>query len=101
MEGGDVEVAAVFPAGVMGTTGANLSMAAAGERYEHTHMYPEFARVAEEEGFPLIAGVFRPVAAAVWKCRNCGYVYEGTEAPDKCPACDHPQTFFELLGENY
>jgi rubrerythrin len=128
LEGGDVEVVAAFPAGVIGTTGENLSAAAAGERYEHTHMYPEFARVAEEEGFPLIAGVFRSVATverhhekrylalranienervfrreapAAWKCRNCGYVYEGAEAPDKCPACDHPQSFFELWEENY
>jgi rubrerythrin len=128
LEGGDVEVVAAFPAGVIGTTRENLSAAAAGERYEHTHMYPEFARVAEEEGFPLIAGVFRSVAtvetyhekrylalrvniekdrvfrreaSVAWKCRNCGYIYEGTEAPDKCPACDHPQTFFELWEENY
>ena len=128
LEGGDVEVVAAFPAGIIGTTGQNLSAAAADERYEHTHMYPEFARIAEEEGFPLIAGVFRSVATverqhekrylalranierdrvfrreapAAWKCRNCGYVYEGSEAPDKCSACDHPQSFFELFEENY
>lgn len=128
LEGGEVEIAAAFPAGKIGTTAENLRAAAAGENYEHTTMYPEFARIAEEEGFPEIAAVFRAIAVAekqhekrylgllkniengtvfkkpqkvVWKCRNCGYVHEGTEAPAQCPACAHPQAYFELLSENW
>jgi len=128
LEGGAVEIVAAFPAGKIGTTAENLRAAAAGENYEHTKMYPEFARIAEEEGFPEIAAVFRAIAVAekqhekrylgllkniengtvfkkpkkvVWKCRNCGYVHEGTEAPAQCPACAHPQAYFELLSENW
>ena len=128
LEGGAVEIVAAFPAGKIGTTAENLRAAAAGENYEHTTMYPEFARIAEEEGFPEIAAVFRAIAVAekqhekrylgllkniengtvfkkpkkvVWKCRNCGYVHEGTEAPAQCPACAHPQAYFELLSENW
>ncbi|RKX70878.1 rubrerythrin family protein [candidate division WOR-3 bacterium] len=128
LEGGDVEISAAYPAGVIGDTRANLKAAAAGENYEHTKMYPEFARVAEEEGFEEIAAVFRAIAVAErqhekrylgllknleegrvfrkekvvrWKCRNCGYIHEGTEAPEKCPACAHPQAYFELLFENW
>jgi len=128
LEGGAVEIVAAFPAGKIGTTAENLRAAAAGENYEHTKMYPEFARIAEEEGFPEIAAVFRAIAVAekqhekrylgllkniengtvfkkpkkvLWKCRNCGYVHEGTEAPAQCPACAHPQAYFELLSENW
>jgi len=128
LQGGEVEVTANFPAGVIGDTAANLKEAAAGEQYEWTEMYPEFANVAEEEGFGEIAAVFRSIARAEeqhekryfallknledgkvfkkdkmvkWKCRNCGYIHEGTEAPQRCPACDHPQAYFELLTENY
>jgi rubrerythrin len=128
LEGGEVEVKASFPAGVIGSTAENLAAAAAGENYEHTKMYPEFAKIADEEGFPEIASVFRAIAVAErqhekrylallenvkknrvfkrdevvkWKCRNCGYIHEGKEAPEKCPACDHPRAYFELLVENY
>jgi rubrerythrin len=128
LEGGEAEVTAVFPAGVIGDTSANLKAAAAGENHEHTAMYSEFAQIADEEGFPAVAAVFRAIAVAEkqhekrylgllenieknrvfrreeprkWKCRNCGYVHEGTEAPAKCPACDHAQAYFELLEENW
>lgn len=128
LEGGDVEITGVFPAGVIGDTKANLLAAANGEHHEHTAMYPEFAKIAEQEGFPVIAAVFRFIAsvekhheeryrallaniengkvfkkdeATKWKCRNCGYVHDGKSAPDKCPACDHPQAFFELLADNF
>ena len=128
LEGGDVEVSAAFPAGVIGTTLQNLLASADGENHEHTEMYPEFAAVARKEKFDDIADVFMAVAVAekqhekryrdlaanieagrvfkreksvVWRCRNCGYLHEGTEAPELCPACDHPQAHFELLGENY
>jgi len=128
LEGGEVEVSASFPAGVIGTTLENLKAAAAGERYEHTEMYPGFAKVAHAEGFEDIARVFEAVSVAekqhekryndfaanieegrvfkrtgkvVWRCMNCGYLHEGDEAPKVCPACVHPQTFFELLGENW
>ncbi len=128
LEGGEVEISAAFPAGVIGTTLENLKASAAGENYEHTQMYPEFAKIANEEGFEEIAEVFGTIAVAekqhekryldlasniksgrvfkrdenvVWRCRNCGYLHEGNEAPDMCPACDHPQAHFELLGENY
>ena len=128
LEGGEVEINASFPAGVIGTTLENLKAAAAGENYEHTTMYPEFARTAEEEGFKEIAEVFKHIAIAEkqhekrylalveniekkrvfkrekpvkWRCRNCGYIHEGTEPPDKCPACAHPKAYFELLGENW
>ncbi len=128
LEGGDVEITASYPAGVIGTTAENLKSAANGENHEHTVLYPEAAQVADQEGFEEIARVFREVAkvemehekryrillknietgavfkrpsATKWHCRNCGYVYEGAEAPDKCPACDHPQAYYELLAENY
>lgn len=128
LEGGEVEITGSFPAGVIGTTSENLAEAAAGEHYEWTTMYPEFAETAREEGFNVIAAVFEAIAVAekqhekrylglkklidegtmfeksedvVWRCRNCGYLYEGKIAPAKCPACDHPQAHFELLGENW
>jgi len=128
LEGGEVEITATFPAGVIGTTADNLKEAAAGECYEHTEMYPGFARIAREEGLEGIAEAFLAIAVAekqhekryrdllsniensrvfkraepvVWRCRNCGYTHEGTEAPNSCPACIHPQAHFELLGENY
>ncbi len=128
LEGGEVEITAAFPAGVIGTTLENLKAAAGGEHYEHTEMYPSFAKIADAEGFNDIAAVFRAIATAekqhekrylalaenlekgtvfkketkvVWRCRNCGYIYEGMEAPKACPACAHPQAYFELLGENY
>jgi rubrerythrin len=128
LEGGEVEITATFPAGVIGETKENLRAAAAGENHEHTKMYPEFARIAEEEGFHEIASVFRAIAVAErqhekrylalldniekdrvfkrervvrWKCRNCGYIHEGSEAPEKCPACAHPRAYFELLSESY
>jgi len=128
LEGRSVEITASYPAGVIGTTKENLKEAAAGENYEHTTMYPEFARVADEEGFTEIACVFRNIAVAEkqhekrylgllknleedkvfkkekivrWKCRNCGYIHEGKEAPEGCPACAHPQSYFELLCENW
>jgi len=128
LEGGEVEVKAGFPAGIIGTTFDNLKAAAAGENYEHTEMYPEFAKKAREEGFEEIASIFEAIAVAekqhekrylalaaniekgkvfkrdtevVWRCRNCGYLHKGKEAPANCPACNHPQAYFELLGENY
>ncbi len=128
LQGGDVEVAAAFPAGVIGTTAENLKAAAGGENYEWTSMYPDFARVAREEDFNEIAAVFEAIAIAekqherrylgllknveagtvfkkpetvVWRCRNCGYLHEGPEAPDVCPACDHARAHFELLAENW
>jgi len=128
LEGGEVDIQAAFPAGVIGSTLENLKAAAAGEHYENTEMYPGFAKVAREEGFDGIAQVFEAIAVAerqhekryldlaaniennrvfkreetvIWRCRNCGYLHEGTEAPDACPACAHPKAFFELLGENW
>jgi rubrerythrin len=128
LEGGDVEIQAAYPAGVIGTTAENLEAAAGGENYEWTDMYPGFAATAREEGFDDLAGVFEAIAVAekhhekrylgllanvaagtafkkdkpvMWHCRNCGYVYEGPEAPDPCPACDHPQAYYELLCENW
>ena len=128
LEGGEVQVSAYFPAGTIGNSEENLKAAAAGENYEHTTMYPEFAKIADEEGFPEIAQVMKTIAVAEkqhekryltlsdnieqdrvfrrdktarWKCRNCGYIHEGKEAPEKCPACAHPRAYFELLEENY
>ena len=128
LEGGEVEITAAFPAGVIGSTLENLKEAAGGEHYENTIMYPEFAKTAEKEGFPVIANVFKSIAIAEkrheqryvalakniadgvvfkrpkparWVCRNCGYVHEGTEAPDTCPACAHPKAHFELEAVNY
>ena len=128
LEGGEVEIAAAFPAGTIATTAENLKGAAGGENYEWTEMYPGFADVAEQEGFKAIAAAMRGIAVAekqhekrylgllkniedgkvfekdaavVWRCRNCGYLHEGTKAPKVCLACDHPQAHFELLGENW
>ncbi len=128
LEGGEVEVTALFPAGVIGCTTDNLREAAGGEKHEWTEMYPSFAKVAREEGLGEIADIFEAIAVAekqhekrylellanieagrvfkrekkvVWRCINCGYLHEGTEAPDLCPACNHPQAHFELLGENW
>ncbi len=128
LEGGEAAVTAVFPAGVIGETSANLVAAAAGENYEHTVMYPAFAEIAEDEGFATVAAVFRAISIAEkqhekrylgllenikkarvfgreeprkWKCRNCGYIHEGPDTPAKCPACDHSQAHFELLEENW
>jgi rubrerythrin len=128
LKGGEVEISASFPAGVVGNTAENLKASAGGENHEHTSMYPEFAKVADEEGFTQIAVVFRAIARAeqghekrflkllqnieqdrvfqrdenvTWKCRNCGYLHEGKEAPEKCPACDHPKSYYEIWCENY
>ena len=128
LEGGEVEIAAAFPAGVIGTTVENLKAGAAGEHYEYTEMYPDFAKTAREEGFDAIAAVFEAIAVAekqhekryldlaanieagrvfkrddktTWRCRNCGYTHEGNEALEACPACAHAQAHFELLGENW
>jgi len=128
LEGGELEITASFPAGVVGTTEENLLAGAEGENYEWTDMYPSFAATARDEGFSKIAVVFEAIAVAekqhekrfnelranilaknvfkkdapvVWRCRNCGYIYEGAEAPAICPACAHPQAHFELLGENW
>ena len=128
LEGGEVEVQAAFPAGIIGSTLDNLKAAAAGEHYETTEMYPGFAKVAESEGLKEVAAVFKTIAVAEkhhedryvalakniengtvfkrskpqrWVCRNCGYVHEGPEAPGTCPACSHPQAHFELEAANY
>ena len=128
LEGGMVEITAMYPAGVIGTTAENLLAAANGENEEHTALYPEAAKIAEEEGFPEIAALFRNIAKVeahheeryrallktvqdnsvfeknekvVWKCGNCGYIVEGTKAPEKCPACEHPKSYFEILCETY
>ena len=128
LEGGEAEIIASFPAGKIGTTLENLKAAAAGEKHEHTNLYPSFAKTAREEGFDAIAVVFEKISVAekqhekryrdlavnieagrvfkrkektVWRCRNCGYLHEGNNAPDLCPACAHPKAHFELLGENY
>ena len=128
LKGGEVEITASFPAGVIGNTLENLKAAAAGEHYENTEMYPDFAMVAEKEGFDEIAKVFKSIAVAEknhedryvtlaknitngvvfkreksvrWVCRNCGYIYEGKEAPDLCPSCAHPRDYFELEAVNY
>ena len=128
LEGGEVEITAAYPAGVIGNTLENLKEAAGGEHYENTSMYPEFVKTAEKEGFPAIANVFKSIAIAEkrheqryvalakniadgvvfkrskpvrWVCRNCGYVHEGTEAPDLCPACAHPKAHFEIEAVNY
>ena len=128
LEGGEVEVVAAFPAGVIAGTLDNLKAAATGENYEHTIMYPGFARVARDEGLDEVATVFEAIAVAekqhekryldlaaniqngrvfkrdgevVWRCLNCGYLHKGKEVPSECPACDHPQSYYELLGENW
>jgi rubrerythrin len=128
LEGGEVEIAAAFPAGRLGSTAEHLEAAAAGEQYEWTHMYPDFAKVAEAEGFDKIAATFRAIAVAekqhekrylallenvrqgrvfkrdepaAWVCRNCGFVHKGKKAPEICAACAHPQAHFEILAENW
>ncbi len=126
LEGGEVEITAAFPAGVVGATVDNLKAGAAGEHYEWSEMYPGFARVAREEGLDDIAAIFESIAVAeqghqkrylglaanietgrvfqrdravTWRCRHCGYTHQGTHAPDACPACAHPRAFFEVAGE--
>ena len=128
LEGGMVEITAAYPAGVIGTTAENLKAAADGENEEWTQLYPEFADIAEKEGFNEVATAFRMIAKVekaheeryrklytnleegkvfekdgvmIWKCRNCGYIHEGKSAPKVCPACLHPQAYFELEAENY
>ncbi len=128
MEGGEVEINASFPAGIIAGTCENLQAAAAGENYEWSAMYPNFAKIALDEGFTEIARTFEAIAiaekqherrylslakniqhdkvfkkdkAVTWRCRNCGYLHNGTEAPVECPACRHPRAYFELLGENW
>jgi len=128
LEGDMVEITATYPAGKIGTTLENLQAAAEGENEEWTQLYPEFAKVAEEEGFSEIASAYRMIAkvekaheeryrklyknleegkvfekdgVVIWKCRNCGYLHEGKSAPKVCPACLHPQAYFELEAENY
>ncbi|MGV8175424.1 MAG: rubrerythrin [Methanothrix sp.] len=128
LEGGEAAVSASFPAGVIASTAANLMEAANGERHEYAEMYPSFAEVARKEGFPEIAETFLSIARAemghearylklkkniddgavfkrggkvVWRCRNCGYMHEGSEAPIECPACKHETAYFEVFGEVY
>ncbi len=128
LEGGMVEIQASYPAGVIGNTLENLKAAAAGEKEEHTKLYPEAADIAEKEGFKDVAATFRYIAkveaehekrylklisniekgevfrkekVVKWKCRNCGYIHEGKEAPEKCPSCLHPKSYFEVSEENY
>lgn len=128
LEGSDLEVTGTFPAGVIGSTMENLVAAAAGERHEHTEMYPGFARIAREEGFDAIAMVWDAIAVAeenhakrfselaarveagtvfkrerevAWRCRKCGFTHQADEAPGRCPACAHPQSHFEALGEDW
>jgi len=128
LEGGDVTISGAFPAGVIGSTANNLKAAAAGEHHEWGAMYPGFAKKAREEGFEAAALVFDAISVAekqhearyngllknveagkvfkkdkkvVWRCLNCGYLHEGADAPQACPACAHPQAYFELLAENW
>jgi rubrerythrin len=128
LEGGDIEIVAAYPAGMIKDTKSNLTAAAAGENMEWTVLYQEFSKVAKDEGFPEVARSFKQIAEVEefhegryrklikniagsevfkrkektkWHCTNCGYVHEGTEAPAECPACKHPQSYYELLAENY
>ncbi len=128
LEGGEVQITATYPAGKIGTTEENLLAAADGEKMEWGFLYPNFEKIARKEGFPEIANSFKEIAeveeqhekryrkllenvknkkvfkkdkVVKWRCRNCGYVHEGKEAPDICPACKHPQAFYEILEENY
>jgi rubrerythrin len=128
LKGGEVQIQCAFPAGIVGTTAENLLAAADGEHHEWTELYPSFAAIAREEGFKAIASIFEMVSVAErqherryrglleniqngrvfkrdqsvkWRCMNCGYVHEGPEAPAACPACAHPQAYFELLAENW
>ncbi len=128
LEGGDVEITAEYPAGMIKDTLTNLQAAADGEKFEWSKLYADFAKIADEEGFIEIANSFREIAkveqfhesryrklienvknktvfkkekVVKWHCRNCGYIFEGTEAPNQCPACRHPQSYYEVLAENY
>lgn len=128
LEGGMVEIKASYPAGKIGTTEENLAEAAAGEHEEQADIYPGFAKIAREEGFEKVAEMYEAIAVAekqhekrystllqniksgkvfkkdkkiVWRCSNCGYIHEGTEGPDVCPACVHPKKYFEVLAENW
>jgi len=128
MEGGTTTITGTFPSGIIGTTRQNLEEAAGGENYEWKDMYPSFAKIAKEEGYDAIAMVFESIAVAekqhakryeafaanidagkvfkkdqavIWRCTNCGFLYEGMDAPKACPACAHPQAYFEVLGENW
>ena len=128
MEGGEAEITAAFPFGVVGTTLDNLKAGAAGEHFEWSELYPGFAKTARDEGFSAVATVFESISVAekqhenrynglaanieagtvfkkdkpvVWRCLNCGYLFEGAEAPKACPACAHPQAYYEVLGENW
>jgi rubrerythrin len=128
LEGGEVEITASYPAGIIGDTAANLEAAAAGEHLEWTKLYKEAAAIAKKEGFDEIATIFKEISeveeqhemryrkllknikegtvfkkdvVVKWKCRNCGYVHEGKEAPKTCPACAHPQSYYEIKEENY
>jgi rubrerythrin len=129
LEGGDLEITASYPAGIIKSTVENLEHAAAGENLEWTTLYADFEKIAEEEGFPNVARTFREIAkvekfhesryrklianikedavfkktgdSTKWHCRNCGYVYEGKDAPNECPACNHPRAHYEVLSENY
>lgn len=128
MEGGSTTITGTFPSGIIGTTRQNLEEAAGGENYEWKEMYPSFAKIAREEGYDAIATVFASIAVAekqhakryenlaanidagsvfkkdkatVWRCINCGFLFEGDSAPKACPACAHPQAYFEVLGENW
>lgn len=128
LEGGMVEITAAYPAGIIGSTAENLKAAAEGENEEWADLYPAFAKIADEEGFPQIANTFRQISKVEaehekryrtllgrvtegkvferdeeieWQCRNCGYVYKGKKAPMKCPACEHPQAYFEPKKNNY
>ncbi|MFC1568438.1 rubrerythrin [Candidatus Margulisiibacteriota bacterium] len=128
LEGGDIEITASYPAGIVGTTEENLLEAANGENLEWTSLYADFEKTAREEGFEIIAVQFKEIAEVEeehekryrrllsnikdgivfkrdkkvkWHCRNCGYVHEGKEAPKKCPACQHPTAYYEILAENY
>jgi len=128
LEGGEAEITATYPAGKIGTTAENLLAAAEGEKMEWGKIYPEFEKIARKEGFEEVAKSFKEIAEVEqghekryrklldnvkkkevfkkdkivrWKCRNCGYVHEGKDAPKKCPACSHPQAYYELRSENY
>jgi rubrerythrin len=128
LEGGEVEITASYPAGIIGTTAENLKAAAMGENEEWTQLYPEFSEIAKEEGFPAIAAAFKIIAkveaehekrylkllknletgevfkregSTLWECRNCGYIHEGKNPPENCPACQHPKAYFEEKSENY
>lgn len=128
LEGGEVEITASYPAGIIGTTAENLKASAMGENEEWTQLYPEFAEIAKEEGFPAVAAAFKIIAKVEaehekrylkllknletgevfkreepiqWECRNCGYIHDGKNPPENCPACQHPKSYFEEKSENY